>query len=224
MNNKMHFIIIGIGLSAILMSGCGGGGTSNETQESAQDTSQDMYQDITQSTDQDTVQEVNQDTVQDVNQTSDDNNDSIVAGYAAGDGILIETRSDGTKRAWVNSRTNACLIYRLSEHPGTTILEGGRAHCADLNNLKYAGITTWRMPDEDEAVYLMSHVSTTGNDRIIYPDNNPNCQYMATTSSVDGREGRFVYTTNNPNQGAFNNFDVQGKTRTTAGIRCVADQ
>ncbi len=163
----------------------------------------------------------------------------VVAGYSAGSGILIETRSDGTKRAWVNTTGTQCLIYRLSQHPGTTILDGGNAYC---QGLVYAGIDSWRMPTEEEAVYLMAHVpvntaadqssvATSNKDAnfIIYPNDNPDCRFMATTSSVAGNEGRYVYTTNSTSanaalKGAFNNFDVQGKERTTAGIRCVADQ
>ncbi len=202
MKNKKKSVLISLGFSIIFFAGCGNGSTTNIMQG--------------------TNQSLNENDNLDINTSN--NNNPVVPGYTAGNGILIETRSDGTKRAWVNNTTTACLIYRLSQHPGTTILDGGRAHCKNLNSLEYGGITTWRMPDEDEAVYLMSHVSVTGKDRIIYPDDNPNCQFMVTTNSVDGSEGRFVYTTNNPATGAFNNFDVQGKIRTTAGIRCVADQ
>ena len=201
MKNEKKSILISLGLSIIFLSGCGSGSTTNTTQ------------DLNQSSNDNNLET-----------NASNNNNPVVASYTAGNGTLIETRSDGTKRVWVNNTTTACLIYRLSQHPNTTILGGGRAHCENLNSLKYGTIKTWRIPTEDEAVYLMSHVSINGKDRIIYPDDNPNCQFMATTSSVDGPEGRFVYTTNNPHTGAFNNFDIQGKIRTTAGIRCVADQ
>ena len=197
LTNKIS-IMIGIGLSIALMNGCGSGSTDNTT---------------------------GQQTPNENNDSVPENNSSnpVVAGYTAGNGVLFETKSDGTKRAWVNARGTECLIYRLTQHPGTTILGGGEAHCQSLATQNYAGIATWRMPNEDEAVYLMAHAND-GATRLIYPDDNPNCQFMATTSSVAGNDGRFVYTTNNPNSGAFNNFDVQGKERTTAGIRCVADQ
>jgi hypothetical protein len=141
---------------------------------------------------------------------STSNPDPVVVGYSSGEGVLIETRSDGTKRAWVNTRGRECLIYRIAQHPGTTIVGGGKAHCEGLN---FAGIDNWRMPTEEEAVYLMAHANE-GERRLIYPDDNPNCQFMATD-----RSGRFVYTTNNPNTGAFSE-----ESRQTAGIRCVANQ
>ncbi len=193
-------IMIGMGLGLLLFGGCGSGASDTTASDGT------------------TQQNTNEN-----NNTDNNDSDPVIAGYSTGNGVLIETRSNGTKRTWVNTQGTECLIYRIAQHPGTTILEGGTAHCQSLATQNYAGINTWRMPNEEEAVYLMAHANE-GVTRLIYPDDNPNCQFMATTSSVAGNEGRFVYTTNNPNNGAFNNFDVEGKVRTTAGIRCVADQ
>ena len=173
--------MISIGLALALLGGCGSGSTDDPVVED------------------------------DSSIVNDENNetDLIVAGYVTGTGILVETKSDGTKLAWVNDRGAACLIYRISQRGGT-ILGGGTEHCESLN---HGGITEWRMPREDEAVYLMANANE-GETRLIYPDDNPNCQFMATST-----EGHYVYTTNNPSAGAFDE-----PTRGTAGIRCVSEQ
>jgi len=200
---KKSILVFSVALTMALFGGCGGGSTTNKDDNTSGNQQPDNQNNTTNN---------DSNTSNDNNTTNNDNNnDPVVAGYAAGNGVLVETRSDGTKRAWVNATSTACLIYRIAQHPGTTILEGGTAHCDGLN---HGGITTWRMPTEAEAVYVMANVSTTGADRIIYPSDNPNCQYMATNTS-----GRFVYTTNNANTGAFTE-----ENRGVAGIRCVADQ
>lgn len=192
---KVTSIMMSVGVGLMLL-GCGSG--------SDDDTAQPAGEDIQTPADGNNTGSEN-------NNTNEDNTtDPIVVGYTAGDGVIIETKSDGTKLAWVNATGTACLIYRIAQRGGT-ILGGGTAHC---EGLEHGGITTWRMPTEEEAVYLMANVSTTGEERIIYPDDNPNCQFMATST-----DGRYVYTTNNPNTGAFTDAD-----RGTAGIRCVAEQ
>ncbi len=180
--SEKYSIMIGIGLALSLFSGCGSGST-------------------------DTVKVEDDNTTTPNNENN--NTDPITVGYVSGAGVLIETKSDGTKRAWVNDTSTACLIYRIAQRGGT-ILAGGTAHCEGLN---HGGITTWRMPTEDEAVYLMAHANENST-MLVYPDDNPNCQFMATST-----EGRYVYTTNNPSTGAFDDA-----TRGTAGIRCVSDQ
>jgi len=188
--SKNISIMISVGLALALLGGCGSGST----------------EDSGTSEDNSVVNGENNDTTptEENNQT-----DPVVAGYVVGTGVLVETKSDGTKLAWVNDTGTACLIYRIAQRGGT-ILAGGTAHCEGLT---HGGIDTWRMPSEDEAVYLMENANA-GETRLIYPDDNPNCQFMATST-----DGRYVYTTNNPNTGAFDE-----PTRGTAGIRCVADQ
>jgi hypothetical protein len=183
--------IVGLGVVLSVMVGCGSGATSEADNQQLDQGSEAKEAD-------------NNET--ETTQTPD----PIVAGYSMGEGILIETRSDGTKRAWVNTRGSECLIYRIAQHPGTTIVGGGMAHCEGLN---FGGIDSWRMPTEEEALYLMAHANE-GQKRLIYPDDNPRCLFMATDTS-----GRFVYTTNSQNIGAFTE-----ESRQTAGIRCVADQ
>ncbi len=139
----------------------------------------------------------------------------VAVGYSAEEGILIETKADGTKRAWVNTRGEDCLVYRPVQNNGVDISIGSKKHCESLNEKKYANITSWRLPTEDEVVYLMANAELNGTNKIIYPDDNPNCLFMATDTIH-----RYVYTTNyKDDQGAFTD---EGKT--IAGVRCVADQ
>ncbi len=180
-----------------------------------------------------TVTDINQtqnaDKTKDINETEDtkvstENNstttdeEEIAVGYTTGEGILIETKADGTKRAWVNTRTEDCLIYRPKQQGGGHVYEGGKKHCESLNTKKYANITSWRLPEEEEAVYIMAHA--TAEDGLLYPDDNPNCYYMATNTKY-----RYVYSTAYTTQhiydptGAFTD-----EKKSIAGIRCVADQ
>ena len=204
--DNRYTIMMSVGLVLALLAGCGSGASDTKAADNSG-----------------VVADDNNNTPNNEN----NNTDPVVVGYVAGNGVLngvlIETKSDGTKLAWVNDTSTACLIYRIAQRGGT-ILDGGRTHCEGLD---HGGITTWRMPTEDEAVYLMAHVpvnqnadqsnqATSNKDAnfIIYPDDNPNCQFMATTTA-----GRYVYTTNNSNTGAFDDA-----ARGTAGIRCVANQ
>ena len=183
-------IMIGTGLAFLLLAGCGSGtDDKSATQGSAS-------------------QEDNSSVGEGEDNQNDENNISV--GYESRSGVLVETKADGTKLAWVNTRGTECLIYRLADHPGTTIVGGGGTHCEGLN---FAGISTWRMPTESEAVYLMAHANENET-RLIYPDDNPTCLFMATDTT-----DHFVYTTNHANVGAFTDT-----SRGTAGIRCVAIQ
>ena len=179
---KKSILVFSVVLTMALFGGCGGGSTTNKDDNTSGNQQPDNQNNTTNN---------DSNTSNDNNTTNNDNNnDPVVAGYAAGNGVLVETRSDGTKRAWVNATSTACLIHRLVDHPGTTILSGGIAHCDSLNTQSYAQITTWRLPTVEEAVNLMDNVSTKGTDKIIYPDNNPGCKFMATNTNE-----RFVYTT-----------------------------
>jgi hypothetical protein len=218
--SQKSIIMMSVGLTLALLGGCGGGGGSDEKSGSDSSTGDSSAGGGLAA---DTENESSAGTG-----GTDSGNNNITVGYVAGNGVLIETKSDGTKLAWVNDTSTACLIYRIRDRGGNHV-DGGAAHCRSLNSQNFGSINTWRMPTEAEAVYLMANVSTTGNNRIIYPTDNPGCQFMATTESVPGNAGRYVYTTNSTANnaqlvGAFNNFDVQGKVRTTAGIRCVATQ
>jgi hypothetical protein len=220
-------ILMSIGLTLALLGGCGGGGGSDEKSGSESSNTGDGGAGAGNEAGSDAGAGTGNESSTGAGGTAN-GNDNITADYLAGTGVLVETKSDGTKLAWVNDTSTACLIYRIRDRGGNHV-DGGAAHCQSLNRQNFGSINAWRMPTEAEAVYLMAHVSTMGNNRIIYPDDNPNCQFMATTESVPGNAGRYVYTTNSTASnaqliGAFNNFDVQGKVRTTAGIRCVATQ
>jgi len=149
----------------------------------------------------------------------------IVVGYTAGENTLIETKSDGTKLAWVNSTGTACLVYHLGD-TSKSIYDRGVEYCSSL---VYSGLDTWRLPTVDESIYFMSHVpvdkskqsgernTNTDVNYIIYPSNGLSCQYMATAT-----EDTYAFTTNNiarlP-EGSWVKTD-QG----ASGIRCVANQ
>jgi len=192
-------IMMSVGLALVLL-GCGSGSSDNDTENQTGTPAAD-----------------NNTSDNDTSGGGDDTNNTVVAGYTSSTGVLIETKSDGTKLAWVNTTGTACLIYRIANEGGT-IVGGGTAHCEGLD---YGGITTWRMPTEAEAVYFMENapLNPSGERNIdaqylIYPDNNPTCLFMATSTS-----DRYVYTTNHTSTGAFTDA-----ARGTAGIRCVADQ
>lgn len=196
--SKNISIMISIGLALALLGGCGSGTTDDKKIDDGNSALNDDANGAPNSENNNS------------NPTGENNDtDPVVAGYVSNTGVLIETKSDGTKLAWVNDTGTACLIYRIAQRGGT-ILAGGTAHC---EGLKHGGIDTWRMATEDEAVYLMENANT-GETRLIYPDDNPNCQFMATSTG-----GRYVHTTNNPSTGTFDE-----PTRRTAGIRCVANQ
>jgi hypothetical protein len=206
--SKNSLILVSLGLSLVLFSGCG-------SSTSMSDDNKSVEADKNHTNEQENTTEKNDDT-----NTSDDNK-SVVAGYESKSGILIETKSDGTKLAWVNTTGSDCLIYRIADR-GSNIADGGEVHCQSLASKKYAGIDGWRMPTVDEAVYAMAHVSTTGENKIIYPDDNPNCLFMATSDSKDSKGSKFVYTTNSMKVG--NSGFFSDSSRTVAGIRCVANQ
>ncbi len=193
--DKKYSIMIGVGLAVALLVGCGSGANDSNTTKASEDEVTD-----------------------DGNNTKDENNntDSVVAGYVAGNGVLFETKSNGDKLVWVNTtRDDVCKISRSTERTGTVYADGV-AHCENLN---YAGITTWRLPSVSEAQSLMKRENKS---ILIFPTSNPNCAIMTTN-----RENTFVYTTSdwnirdgNPVGGAFEDMARNNKT---AGIRCVAD-
>jgi hypothetical protein len=195
-NIKIMVILL---TTLVLLNACGSGGNSNKD---------------TNLTGEDNLQKDDND--------NEDNND-IIVGYTAGDEVIIETKSDGTKLAWVNSTGDACLVYRVGENGNTPILEGGTNYCNDLN---FSNIDTWRLPTVEEAVYFMNNVPINPNadqgggtpntdvNFIIYPNSGLTCLFMATTTNQ-----QYVYTTNHDNNGSFSSA-----TRATAGIRCVANQ
>jgi 6-phosphogluconolactonase (cycloisomerase 2 family) len=192
------FIVSLVGFILIfLFIGCGG--------ESDKSTQIDKYTNI----------DKTQDNSDETNQTDDQNNTQPI--YRQNGKTLIEIRADTTKRAWVNSTSKDCLIYRIRDLGGN-IADGGADHCQNLNNRNFEGITSWRMPTVEEALYLMSHVSVEGENSIIYPNDNPNCLYMATDKSNHQNGDIYVYTTNHQNSGSF-----VDQNRKVAGIRCVAD-
>ena len=198
---------------AVLLANCGGNDkSSSDTQRTTNKENPQSSNSSNQSNNETQNQESNQ------NNTNNQNQDKLVASYEKNSNTLIETLSNGTKRVWVNSRSNACLIYRIKDRGGN-IADGGKAHCESLSQQAYEGITNWRMPTPDEASFLIKNVD---RDKIIYPDDNPHCLFMATSDSKDSLGSKFVYTTNNSPDKVGDIFSDQN--RKVAGVRCVADQ
>jgi hypothetical protein len=209
--NKNILFVVSLGV--ILGAGCGSSSGGGDKKQNVVDINK--------------TQEINKtkEIVSDINATIEDNatlennstKDIISVGYTTEEGILIETKADGTKRAWVNTRSEDCLIYRPFQQGGGNVYDGGKQHCENLNAKKYANITSWRMPEEDEAVYTMANV--TAEDGILYPDDNPNCYYMATNT-----KHRYVYSTAYTSKYSDHSGAFTDEGKTIAGIRCVADQ
>ncbi len=163
----------------------------------------------------------NQDAVikTDNNEGANQNEDiNYTLSYEADDGVLIE-KYGNKDLTWVNSTGTICLKYRISNN--ISIYNKGLDYC---NNLEFAGINTWRLPTQEEAIHFMNNVPINPNanqninpnqdkNYLIYPDNGATCLFMATENSKDYY---YVYTTNHENNGSF-----YAQNRQTAGIRCV---
>ncbi len=172
----------------------------------SESTNQDKYNSKTQ-----------QDSYDNTNSThsTDEFNKNNQSAYEQNGDILIETRSDGSKLAWINTqKDNLCKISRPEGRDGTVHDEAKR-HCLNLN---VGGISTWRLPTESEARYLMKNASN----HLLFPASNPNCAYMTVVG-----DAKFVYTTSPWNRDRSKvgaSFQSSKRDHATAGIRCVADQ
>jgi hypothetical protein len=198
--NKNSLILVSLGLSIVLFSGCGSSSSSDgDTNTTKED-------------DKKATEENNE--TQNNSTSNDDTKEKIVVGYATREGVLIETKSDGTKLAWVNTSADVCKVSREEsrEPKFDTVYQDAKDHC---QNLSYKDITTWRVPTVEEAVYLMQNVDKS---KLLYPSSNVTCQFMATD-----KEATFVKTTNTNSKGQSFEDQVRNREK-AAGIRCVANQ
>jgi len=222
MKSRKYLKILTFSTIVLLFINCGGNDkSSSDTQRTTNKENPQSSNSSNQSNNKTQNQESNQNNANNTNNTNNTNNqnqDKLVASYEKNSNTLIETLSNGTKRVWINSRSNACLIYRIKDRGGN-IADGGKAHCESLSQQAYEGITNWRMPTPDEASFFMKNVDI---DKIVYPDDNPYCLFMATSDSKDSLGSKFVYTTNNSSDKVGDIFS--DPNRKTAGVRCVADQ
>ena len=199
--NKNSLILVSLGLSIALFSGCGSSSSS------------DVDTNTTKEVDKKATEENNE--TQNHSTSNDDIKENIIVGYdATRVGLLIETKSDGTKLAWVNTSADVCKVSREEsrEPKFDTVYQDAKDHC---QNLSYKDITTWRVPTVEEAVYLMQNVDKS---KLLYPSSNVTCQFMATE-----KESTFVKTTNTNSTGQSFEDQVRNKEK-AAGIRCVANQ
>ncbi len=76
--------------------------------------------------------------------------ENISASYQYLQDTLIESRSDGSKRAWINTTSEACKVLRKGD-----LLQKAKVHCRAFSQEAYAAITNWRVPTPFEAGFLM---------------------------------------------------------------------
>jgi hypothetical protein len=189
-----RYILLSISFAVLLCSGCGSTGSTEKKDEVKKETPAD--------------DSVNTPTFNKVDDNkTDEKKDTHSIGFTVEEGVLYDIRQDGTKLVWVNSTSDACYVYNSNEKD-EDIKVFGKNYC---ENLTHQGITTWQLPTEKDAQYLMSHVD---DGSIIYPNSHKGCQFMITENSSDYKN--MVGTTNSGREGEV----IQDQNQ--AGIRCVS--